>query len=395
MSSDRKSRAPDTATPGGAGRVDLARISSVLPQLIDSLGEAVLVVDATHRIVAANRRYAEVFHLNPHMRPGDPCSSIENCPERLATPEGDRCATCEIFAGGRPSRRIRIVAGPRGARRRWEGTFSPIMGPGGAITHVVEVWRDVSERSQLESQLGHSERLASLGVLAAGVAHEINNPLAAILAGVESLERWIGTISDEVMDTERARDAEDVLRVLERETRRCREITDKLMLLAQPFSTAPVWVDLNRAADDTLQLLRYQMQKQSVTAKADLAKDLPSIWAKETSVRSVCMNLLMNAVQAMPSGGNVTVRTLWDHVSTVTLEIADTGPGIAPEHMDRIWDPFFTTKPTGQGTGLGLSITLRIVARHGGSIHAENLDSGGARFTVELPVEGPGGTGVG
>ena len=395
MSSDPKLR-PAGVVPGNeAGRVDLERISSVLPQLIDSLGEAVLVVDAKHRIVAANRRYAEVFGLAPHLRPGDPCSSIEQCPERLATPAGDRCATCEIFAGGSPSRRIRVVPGPRGARRRWEGTFSPIVDARGTITHVVEVWRDVSERSQLESQLGHSERLASLGVLAAGVAHEINNPLAAILAGVESLERWIATISHEVTDTERARDAEDVLQVLERETRRCREITDKLMLLAQPYSTAPVWVDLNRAADDTLQLLRYQMQKQSVTAEADLADDIPSIWAKETAVRSVCMNLLMNAVQAMPSGGSVAVRTRWDRVSTVTLEIADNGPGIAPEHMDRIWDPFFTTKPTGQGTGLGLSITQRIVARHGGSIHAENLERGGARFVVELPVEGPGGTGVG
>ena len=394
MSSVRKSEVTGSA-PEASGRVDLSRISSVLPQLIDSLGEAVLVVDGTHRIVATNRRYAEVFGLGSQMRPGDPCSSIEHCPERLATPAGDRCATCEIFAGGSPSRRIRVVAGPRGARRRWEGTFSPIVDSTGTITHVVEVWRDVSERSQLESQLGHSERLASLGVLAAGVAHEINNPLAAILAGVESLERWIGTIQGEVTDTERAREAGEVLAVLERETRRCRQITDKLMLLAQPYSTAPVWVDLNRAADDTLQLLRYQMQKQSIASRADLADDLPVIWAKETAARSVCMNIMMNAVQAMPKGGTLSVRTRRSGTAAVLLEISDTGPGIAPEHIDRIWDPFFTTKPTGQGTGLGLSITQRIVARHGGSIHAENVDQGGARFVVELPVEGPGGQGVG
>ena len=394
MSSDPKSHVAGSV-PKGSERVDLERIRSVLPQLIDSLGEAVLVIDPSHRIVAANRRYAEVFGLDPQMRPGDPCSSVEHCPERQAMPVGDRCATCEIFAGGSPSRRIRVLAGPRGTRRRWEGTFSPLVDPAGAVTHVVEVWRDVSERSQLESQLGHSERLASLGVLAAGVAHEINNPLAAILAGVESLERWIGTIAEEVTDTERAREAGEVLDVLERETRRCREITDKLMLLAQPYSTAPVWVDLNRAADDTIQLLRYQMHKQSISAQADLTSDLPSIWAKETAVRSVCMNLMMNAVQAMPSGGTISIRTRRSGAAFVILEISDSGPGIAPEHIDRIWDPFFTTKPTGQGTGLGLSITQRIVTRHGGTIQAENLQGSGARFTVELPVEGPGGHGVG
>jgi signal transduction histidine kinase len=299
---------------------------------------------------------------------------------------------CDTVALRQTTRRLRVVPDETGAQRRWEGTFSPVRGVSNAVTHVVEVWRDVSERSDLESQLSHSERLASLGVLAAGVAHEINNPLAGILAGVESLERTL--VQDAAADP-RAREAADLLRVLERETKRIRDITDKLMLLAQPHSDAADWVDLNRAAADTLHLLRYQMQGQGVRAVELFEADLPHVWGTEIGLRSVCMNLIMNAFQAMPSGGTLTVRTSRLGKGSVAMEIADTGLGIAPQHVERIWDPFFTTKPTGQGTGLGLSITQRVVTRLGGTIRAENRKEGGARFIMEVPIGGPGGTALG
>ncbi|HEU5311672.1 MAG TPA: ATP-binding protein, partial [Candidatus Eisenbacteria bacterium] len=317
---------------------------------------------------------------------GNACTADTTGSEHLET-----CAACEVLQERVPTKRLRVAPDATGAQRRWEGTLSPILGADGEVSHVVEVWRDISERSRLESQLGHSERLASLGVLAAGVAHEINNPLAGVVMGIESLERWLAPVS--AGGDARAREALDVLAMLERESRRVREIVEKLMLLAQPYSVDAVWVDLNRAASDTADLLRYQAQTQTVRVSLELDPSLPLVWAKETSMRSVCMNLMMNAVQAMPAGGDLTVRTAQARPERVRLEILDTGKGIASEHIDRIWDPFFTTKPTGQGTGLGLSITNRIVHRHGGEIHAENRPSGGACFTVELPVQGPGGTG--
>ncbi len=392
MSSDpHQGQPPDQQ----AGRIDLAQIHPILPQLIDSLSDAVLVVDRSQRVVAANRRYVEAFGRGVGRIAGSVCSSVVACPERSLGVEQERCATCDVLDLRRPTRRLRVVPDATGAQRRWEGTFSPVVDASGEISHVVEVWRDVSERSQLESQLSHSERLAALGVLAAGVAHEINNPLASILAGVESLERWLGSRPAMLGDDARAQEALEVLQTLEGETRRVREITEKLMLLAQPYSMAPVWVDFNRAAGDTLHLLRYQMLRQSIRSIEDLEAGIPHVWASETGMRSICMNLMMNAVQAMPSGGALTVRTRRHGASSVLLEIGDTGVGIQPHHMDRIWDPFFTTKPTGHGTGLGLSITQRIVTRHGGQIRAENLEGGGARFIVELPIEGPGGGGLG
>jgi signal transduction histidine kinase len=236
-------------------------------------------------------------------------------------------------------------------------------------------------KQDLVRQLSHSERLASLGILAAGVAHEINNPLASLLAGVEALRRRLSDGSEPCRSGEMAR----LLDIMERETRRVREIADKLMLLARPESEGAGWLDLNRAVEDTAALLGYQMAVQSVRASLELKPGLPRVWGREGAMRSVCLNLMMNAIQAMPKGGVLTARTDARGPAAV-LEVDDTGPGIPSEVRDRIWDPFFTTKPPGKGTGLGLSISQSIVARHGGTIRAENLEPRGARFTVELPL---------
>jgi two-component system NtrC family sensor kinase len=244
----------------------------------------------------------------------------------------------------------------------------------------------VEDRGALERQLSHSERLASLGILAAGVAHEINNPLASLLAGVEALRRRL-------LDPQGAASAADVARlldILERETRRVRDIADKLMLLARPESEKANWFNLNRAVDDTAALLGYQMTVQGIRSQLELAPGLPCIWAREGAMRSVCLNIMMNALQAMPKGGLLTARTLYSGTAAM-LEVDDTGTGVPPEIKDRIWDPFFTTKPPGRGTGLGLSISQSIVARQGGVIRTENLTPHGARFTVELPIQPRGG----
>jgi two-component system NtrC family sensor kinase len=373
-----------------AGRFDEEQIRPILPNLIDSLGDAVVVVDRAHRVVAANRCYLESFGTGRADVVGMLCSEVLNCPEASPAGEPFRCPVCETSDLKEVSRRIRTLPDATGTQRRWEATFNPVLDARGEVTHVVEVWRDITVRSQLEAQLGHSERLAALGTLAAGVAHEINNPLSTVMTGVGSLERWIARRE---FDPGAVAEAADVLRVLEREITRCRETTDKLMLLAQPYSVEPTWVDLNQAVRDTLSLLRYQMRKQQIEASEDLDAALPNIWAKDSAVRGVCMNLMLNAVQAMPEGGRLTVRTGRGGAGVV-LHVADTGTGVAPEHLDRIWDAFFTTKPVGQGTGLGLSITQRVVTRHGGTIRVESRAGEGARFIVELPIEGPGGHGV-
>ena len=371
-------------------RFDEDQVVSILPQLMDSLSDAVVVVDREQRLVAANAQYITCFGMRRSDLIGSRCTEVLHCPEDRASGDGGRCAACETFESRRPARRLRSVPDASGVLRRWEASFNPVFDSGGQVTHVVEVWRDVTARSQLEAQLGHSERLAALGTLAAGVGHEINNPLASVLAGVESLQRWLDRRKFGAQDLV---EAAEILDVLEREVHRCRETTDKLMLLAQPYSTQPGWFDLNQAVSDTLSLLRHQMRKQAIESEEVLEPDLPPIWARHSSMRGVCMNLMMNAVQAMPNGGHLTLRTARGGAGVI-LTIEDTGAGIASQHLDRIWDAFFTTKPVGQGTGLGLSITQRVVTRHGGTIRVESRLGEGARFIVELPIEGPGGAGV-
>jgi signal transduction histidine kinase len=238
------------------------------------------------------------------------------------------------------------------------------------------------ELSPQELQLSHSERLASIGILAAGVAHEILNPLASVLAGVEALRRRIVEAPGGLPP---GSEAKRILDILEQETGRARDIANKMMLLARPDSEAPAWVDVNRAVEDIVALLRFQMSVQSIRTDSTLQHGLAPIWARGGGVRSVCMNLVMNAVQAMPQGGTLTIRTR-GHGSAIFIEVEDTGPGIPVEMLGRIWDPFYTTKPPGTGTGLGLSIAKKIVEQHSGSMKVENLEPHGARFTVELPA---------
>ena len=370
----------------GTGAWNIAGIRDLLPVLIDALADAIMVVDRERRIVATNRRYLEAFGDRRVDLVDTACTESVHCVDARSS-EHPRCDVCEVIETRTSQRRYRQLPDARGAVRRYEATFSPIPGPEGAVGHVVEVWRDITERSQLEVQLSHSERLASVGILSAGVAHEINNPLASMLAGVETIGRWLKRGPFEPADVA---EAAETVEMLEREIERCRETTQKLILLGRSYDTSPSWVDLNRAVRDTLALLGYELRKGGIEAVEALEPKLPQIWAREAAIRGICMNLMLNAVQAMSAGGRLTVTTRRDH-EHVTLAVEDSGPGIAPEHLERIWDPFFTTKPMGQSTGLGLSITHRIVSRHGGRITVQSAPGQGARFEVELPLHGTGG----
>lgn len=232
-----------------------------------------------------------------------------------------------------------------------------------------------------EAGISHRERLASLGILAAGVGHEINNPLASMMACIQCLGRLLDS---GMRRPEEIAEARELCELLEREVERCKQTTDNLMLIAQPWSSLPSELSFNRVVADTLALLRFQIRSQGIVVEESLQPELPGMLARDSGMRSICMNLILNAVQAMPSGGRLWVTTV-ARGEMLEFMVQDTGPGIPAEIRDRIWDPFFTTKPPGQGTGLGLPVTGSIVKRHAGSIEVENCPEGGARFTIRLP----------
>jgi len=220
-----------------------------------------------------------------------------------------------------------------------------------------------------------ADKLSSIGLLAAGVAHEVNTPLAVISTYAQMLAKQVADDSQK----------STILDKIAKQTFRASEIVNSLLNFSRTSTTSFGDINLNRVIQETLSLLEHQLQKSGIQVKTELDAGLPPIHGNTGKLQQVFLNLFLNARDAMPGGGTLEVRT-WVEESGAKVEVADTGSGIAPEHLHRIYDPFFTTKAARKGTGLGLSVTYGIIQEHGGSIEVSNRRSGGARFRIELPL---------
>ncbi len=238
---------------------------------------------------------------------------------------------------------------------------------------------DITERIELESQLSQAEKLSSIGLLAAGVAHEVNTPLAVISSYAQMLAKQVhGDDKQSVL-----------LDKITRQTFRASEIVNSLLNFSRTSTTEFTDVDLNRVIKDTLTLLEHQFKTARVTVQQELHPDLPPIHGNTGKLQQVFLNLFLNAKDAMAGGGTLTISTSNGH--HVQVKVSDTGSGIAQEHIHRIYDPFFTTKnkpTTGHtgGTGLGLSVTYGIIQEHAGKIRVESVPGRGTTFTMEFPL---------
>ncbi|MFZ5426067.1 MAG: sensor histidine kinase [Thermodesulfobacteriota bacterium] len=245
---------------------------------------------------------------------------------------------------------------------------------------------DASDRRQcaLDEQLCQSQKLAAIGEIASGVAHEINNPLAVITQESE----WLAhLLASQPLPLD---DARSSLRTIQAQTTRCGDITRSLLDLARAWKPIRQEADISRLAEDMAKLVEREAGPRNISIRRDYAPGLPPVPLDPPLCRQAVLNLLVNAVQAVKDGGAVTVSTGLDESGKAYIRVADNGPGIPPEHLSRVFDPFFTTKPPGKGTGLGLSITHRIVDRMGGTVTAANRAGGGAVFTITLPASGRG-----
>jgi two-component system NtrC family sensor kinase len=234
-----------------------------------------------------------------------------------------------------------------------------------------------------KQQIGRSEKLASIGRLAAGIAHEINNPLTGVL-----------TFAHLIRDRQDAesQDREDVELVIQ-ETQRAAEVVQGLLDFARERPVAKVQLDVNAVIQRMVRLVENQKEMRRVHIEQEYAEDLPDILGDANQLQQVLLNLFLNAAAAMPQGGTLNVTTRVDD-SDVTIVVADDGCGIEREHLDQIFDPFFTTKPVGQGTGLGLSVSYGIIEQHGGSIEVDSEPGRGSTFTIRLPIIVDGAAGI-
>ena len=256
------------------------------------------------------------------------------------------------------------------------------------------------ELKSAQLQLIQAEKMESIGTLAAGVAHEVKNPLAILLMGVNFLDKTLPATDENVAT---------VLKEMHEAIARADSITRGLLEFAGSQTLAVTAEDLNQVLEQTFRLVRHEMAKQGVALIKELGEGLPQVGADKNQIQQVFVNVFMNAIHAMPHGGTLTVRTyekeltetaffqgaraaapLWVGDRVVVVEVDDTGTGIAEENMSRIFDPFFTTKPTGVGTGLGLPVTKKIIELHGGTIDIKNIPGGGVRVAITLKAKGAG-----
>ncbi len=237
------------------------------------------------------------------------------------------------------------------------------------------------EKYCVDEQLLQSQKLAAVGELAAGLAHEINNPLAIIRQEAEWL-LFLCRQSDPLDMTEAITGLRQILKQVDRS----REITANLLNFARRQKPVAQALNLNRLVGDMVRLVAKEAEQRHIQIVTDLAPDLPSLSSDAPLLRQVVLNLLNNALQAIGREGTITIRTQVLGADQIGLEIRDTGCGIPKEHLPRIFDPFFTTKPSGQGTGLGLSICHGIIERLGGAITVASEVGQGSTFTIKLPI---------
>jgi signal transduction histidine kinase/CheY-like chemotaxis protein len=343
--------------------------------LMEAVPDAITVVDRDGHVLDENSAGRTL--VNSAFAPG-------------AAADGKRSAFGWLDAPGLRVARENLAAAFDGQLRRFEvpfhrsdgsdGTGQVLLAPvreGERIPKVLALIRDITEQRRAQTQLQQAEKLAAMGQLVSGVAHEINNPAAIISGFAQTL------LLDQLTADQR-----ETVQVMYDEATRIGRITSNLLAFARAGSKERTLVDLNDTVRRTYALRSYHLTTLNITVNLELDEDNPRAWANASEMQQMLLNLLINAEQALtgqPGKLAITIRTATLGDDRVRLEVSDTGPGIPLEIQEKIFDPFFTTKPEGTGTGLGLSICYGIAHDHGGRISVKSEPGAGATFTVELP----------
>jgi PAS domain S-box-containing protein len=340
--------------------------------LLESFPDLILVLDLKGEYTFVSKRIAELLGYGPEHLLGQNVSDVEKTSPELA-------ALYQTVATGQSA----LTSSEYGSLHRdgsWRtmlGMASPLLDAEGRPAGVIISVRDVTTEKKLEQQIIQSERLAAMGQMIGGFAHELNNPLTSILGMAELLQEGVT-----------GEGPQKQLVILHQQARRAAEIVQNLQYFARPPAPGRSQVNLNELVQRTVQMQAYPLRKSNITVDFLANPDVPAIVADPNQLMQVFLNLLLNAEQAIREGrekGTIRVR-IGRKPDSVWIVFQDDGPGIATENLAHIFDPFFTTKRPGRGTGLGLSICKTVLREHGGNIEAATAPDGGAVFTITLPV---------
>lgn len=347
---------------------EVERLRQFSDSVVESLSDGLLVVDLDDRVLRWNRRLEDMLGLERGRVVGRRLSSVFDQPflDSLYDARRESPAGATLY-------RVPLRALEHGLLINVG--IAPFKTPDGTTAGSIIVLEDVTDRANLEEQLRLSEKMAAIGLLAAGVAHEVNTPLTGISSFTQML---LERSAPEDPNTQ-------LLEKIERQTFRAAKIVNSLLNLARPSDGESTLVDVNVIVNDVLSLLEHQFRNGRIQVRRELTPSGLFVKGVEYKLQQVFLNLLLNARDAMPRGGWLTLTTRCDGRGVV-VEVADTGTGIPSEHLSRIYDPFFTTKSDGRGTGLGLSVTYGIVQEHGGTLTCDSAMGQGTRFILTLPV---------
>jgi PAS domain S-box-containing protein len=336
----------------------------------DSINDAVCIIGGDFQILRANRAFADMYHVAFSQAIGERCYEV--------TVEGkepvEGCPHQETLRTAKPAKSEFFIE-ERGVYV--EISTSPIFDEKGKVAGSVHITRDITEQKKQNERLMSTDRLASLGELAAGTAHEFNNPLTSII------------VLSELLMEKGPEDMREDLMLINNEARRAANVARNLLAFGGKHAPVKQLDQVNSIIEDVLELRAYEHKSSNIDVERHLATDLPEIMVDYFQMQQVFMNIIINAEYFMTEAHNRGTLTITAHKenSTVRISFADDGPGITPENLNRIFDPFFTTKEAGKGTGLGLSICHSIVAEHGGQIYVRSELGKGTTIFVELPIE--------
>ena len=350
--------------------------------VLDALPVSIYVIDRDYRIVTWNRHREIGIQGIPRdsVIGRDVFEVLSKQPQGKLRQEFERA-----FRTGKIERIEQRTTNENGATIHWLVSKVPMPDKEtGEITHVITVGEDVTVRVEAIHAVGRAEKLSAVGRLAAGVVHEINNPLATISACAESLETRVeegtfGTSPD-------VEDLQEYLGLIRSEAFRCKSITNGLLDFSRMRTGNRFPIDVTEVIKSSARLIAHQNRGNNITTRFEIDENLPHVNADEGQIQQAIIALATNAIDAMSGGGTLTFRA-FSQSNRVVVEVQDSGHGIAPEDMSKIFEPFFTTKEIGKGTGLGLAVCYGIITEHNGRLSVRSNVGVGTNFSIFLPIQ--------
>ncbi len=356
--------------------MELERLKTYTENIIESINVAVLALDLNGRITSCNRAFEELYKTQRSQIRGLQVDKL--LPEDVISSIHKACGTSgwDLKTG---SNIFKLYLETRvGEKLIVNLSVIPLIESSDLNTGCLIVMDNITDKVRLEDQLMQVEKLSSIGLLAAGIAHEVNTPITGISSYTQML----------LKETPETDQRKPILHKIEKQTFRAAEIVNGLLNFARMNGTDSSDLDLNQLIRESLSLLEHQMHQSHIEIQTSLDQSIPAVYGNSGKLQQVFINLFLNARDAMSSGGSLKVRTAMND-EMVIVDIDDSGVGISEENIKRIYDPFFTTKSTGRGTGLGLAVTYGIIQELGGRIFVESTVGHGTHFRLKLPTRYP------